>query len=165
MRDLCNLLALGALLAVARPAGAQPWDKNLVVNGDAERGTGVTTRTAAVVKDIPGWTTTGNFTLVQYGSISADHRYMASEGKQSFAGGPNGGAATGKQTIDLASGATEIDAGRARFYLSGWMSNGGSAIAANTKLTAAFLDAAGKTLLTYSLNGPTQAEMDTTGML
>ncbi len=165
MRNLCNLLALGALLAAGRPTAAQPWDKNLVVNGDAERGTGVTSRTAAVVKDIPGWTTTGNFTLVQYGSISPDYRYMASEGKQCFGGGPNGGAATGKQTIDLASGATEIDAGRARFYLSGWMSNGGSVIAASTKITVTFLDAEGKTLLTYSLNGPTQAENDTNGML
>jgi uncharacterized protein (TIGR03437 family) len=161
-----NLLIVGAILAASAPAGAQLWDKNLVVNGDAERGTGVTSRSAPVVKDIPGWTTTGNFTLMQYGyGFTTDNRNMSSEGKQYFAGGPNGGPATAKQTIDLSSGATEIDAGRARFYLSSWLSNGGSAIAAATKITATFTDAAGKTLLEYAINGPTQAELDTNGLL
>ena len=72
MRNLCSLLALGVLLAAARPAAAQPWDKNLIVNGDAELGAGVTSRTAPVVKDIPGWTTAGNFTLLQHGYNGGD---------------------------------------------------------------------------------------------
>src|SRR5689334_13012378 len=39
---------------------------NLVVNGDAEVGPG--SPTGDVVASIPGWTTSGNFTAVQYGS-------------------------------------------------------------------------------------------------
>src|SRR5581483_11672149 len=152
MRTFSKLLIFGALLAGAQPAGAQTWDKNLVVNGDAESGAGVTSRTAPVVKNIPGWTTTGNFTLCQFvNGMVTDSRNMASEGKQYFAGGPNGGPATAKQTIDLAAGAAEIDAGRVRFSLSAWLSNGGSAVAASPKITATFVDAAGKTLLEHTV--------------
>src|SRR5574340_678827 len=165
MRNLVDLLAIGALLGAALPAEAQLWDKNLVVNGDAESGTGVTTRTAPPVKDIPGWTPTGNFTLCQYvNGMLTDHRWMQSQGNQYFAGGPNGGAATAKQIIDLAAGATEIDAGRVRFYMSAWLSNGGSTVGAPAKLTATFLDAAGKTLLEYAIDAPTVPEESSNGL-
>jgi uncharacterized protein (TIGR03437 family) len=159
-------LACILFLAVFSPASAQIWDKNLIVNGDAESGTGVTTRTAAVVKNIPGWTTAGNFTLGQYVTgMTYDTRLMKTPGKQFFAGGPAGGAATATQTIDLSSGATEIDAGRVRFFLSGWLGNGGSTIGASSRVTAAFLDAAGKKLLEYAVAGPTVVETDTWGLL
>jgi hypothetical protein len=107
-----KLLALIALLTAALPAQAQLWDKNLAVNGDAETGTGVNSRTAAPMKNIAGWTTTGNFQQCLYTLGAVDNRWMKNQGKQHFAGGPNGGAASAKQTIDLAAGATEIDAGR-----------------------------------------------------
>ncbi len=166
MQGYRKLFTIGILFTAIAPAQAQLWDKNLVVNGDAESGTGATSISAAVVTNIPGWTTTGNFTLCQYvGGFPTDHRYMDAEGKQYFAGGPKGGPATAKQTIDLSSGATEIDAGRVHFLLTSWLANGGSTVAANTKITATFLDAQGKTLLEYVVNGPTQAELDTTGLL
>src|SRR6266568_3694831 len=137
MQSFRALFQIGALLVAAGAVRAQSWDKNLVVNGDAETGTGVTSLSAAVVKNIPGWTTTGNFTLCQYvNGMPTDHRWMDAEGKQFFAGGPKGGAATAKQTIDLSSGATEVDAGRVRFFLNAWLSNGGSAVAAASKITA-----------------------------
>ena len=165
MRNMQKLWIVGVLLAGAGLAQGQIWDKNLVVNGDAEKGTGVTTRTAAAVKDIPGWTTTGNFTICQIvNGMPADLRYMNAPGKQYFAGGPTGGAATAKQTIDLSSGASEIDAGRVRFSLSAWMSNGGSTVGAVGKITATFLDSGGKTLLEYAIAGPTIAEIDSNGM-
>jgi uncharacterized protein (TIGR03437 family) len=161
MRNILYSLTLGALL-VTWPVRGQIWEQNLVVNGDAERGTGATSRDAAVVKDIPGWTTAGNFTLCQYvNGMPADKRWMADAGKQYFAGGPNGGPATAKQIIDLSAGATEIDAGRVRFYLSAWMSNGGSAIVTPAKITATFRDSAGTTLLDYTVNTLTLAETDT----
>ncbi len=47
---LASLLLLSAVLL----AEGQIWDKNLVVNGNAESGTGVTTITAAPVQNIPG---------------------------------------------------------------------------------------------------------------
>src|SRR5215467_288392 len=141
MHIWAHLPAIATLMATALPAYGQLWDKNLVVNGDAETGTGVTTRTAAPVKNIPGWTSTGNFTLCQYvNGMVTDSRWMKNQGKQYFAGGPNGGAATAKQTIDLSAGATEIDAGQARFFANAWLSNGGSAVGAAAKLTATFLD-------------------------
>src|SRR5262249_53861840 len=67
-------------------------------------------------------------------------------------------------TIDLAEGATEVDAGRVRFYMSSWLSNGGTTIMAPAKVTATFLDGTGKTLLEYSVNAPALAEEDTNGM-
>jgi hypothetical protein len=164
MRKLNNLIVVTALLATAAPAQEQLWDKNLVVNGDAETGTGAAIRTAPPVKDIPGWTTTGNYTQMLYTAGVAGPRWMKSQGKQHFAGGPNGGAATAKQSIGLSSGATGIDAGRVRFYLSAWLSNGGSTILAPAKVTATFLDAAGKTLLEHSVNAPAQAEEDANGL-
>ena len=164
MRKLDNLLAIGVLLAAVLPAEAQLWDKDLVVNGDAESGTGVSSKTAAPIKNIPGWTSTGNFQQCLYTIGVADSRWKKNPGKQHFAGGPNGGSATAKQTIDLAAGATEVDAGRVRFYLSAWLSNGGSAIMAPAKVTATFLDGAGKTLLEYSVDAPALAEEDTNAM-
>jgi uncharacterized protein (TIGR03437 family) len=164
MGKVGNLFAISGLLAAALPAEAQLWDKNLVVNGDAESGTGASSKTAAPIKNIPGWTTTGNFQQCLYTMGAADNRWMKNPGKQHFAGGPNGGAATAKQTIDLAAGATEIDAGRVRFYTSSWLSNGGSTIMAPAKVTATFLDGAGKTLLEYSVNAPALAEEDTNAM-
>src|SRR5574340_172062 len=165
MRNLVDLLAIAALLGAALPAEAQLWDKNLVVNGDAESGTGVTARTAPPVKDIPGWTSTGNFTLCQYGvGMLTDNRWMKTQGRQYFAGGPNGGAATAKQTIDLSAGAAEIDAGQVRFYVSAWLSNGGSTVGAPAKLTATFLDAAGRTLREYAIDAPTVPEEDTNAL-
>ncbi len=149
------------LFSAAFSANGQLWDKNLIVNGGVENGPGVTLISAAAVKNIPGWTTNGNFTICQYGNgIPADPRWVQNYGKQYFAGGPGGGGATARQVIDLSAGAKEIDAGQVRFFLTAIMSNGGSAIAAPTKLTATFLDAAGKTLLEYSVTGPTVAEID-----
>jgi uncharacterized protein (TIGR03437 family) len=159
-------LTIFGLLVAAWPADAQLWDKNLVVNGDAEQGTGVTSTGAAVVASIPGWTTTGNFTLCQFvNGMPTDKRQMVTATKQYFAGGPKGGAATAKQTIDLSSGATEIDAGRVKFYLSAWLSNGGSAVMAASKITATFLDGSGKTLLEHVVNGPVLAETNTSQLL
>jgi hypothetical protein len=92
-----RLTLIGILFLTAfSPAGAQIWDQTPIVSGDAESGAGVTTRTAAVVKNIPGWTTAGNFTLGQYvNGMNTGTRYMKAPGKQFFAGGPGGGAATG----------------------------------------------------------------------
>ena len=120
MRTL--ICASSLLLLASLPSHGQIWDKNLVVNGNAESGTGVTTIRDAAVKNIPGWTTTGNFTLCQFGNgIPVDVRWLQGTGKQYFAGGPGGGAATAKQTIDLSAGANEIDAGQVRFFLSAVM--------------------------------------------
>jgi uncharacterized protein (TIGR03437 family) len=161
-----SVLASLVLLAACLPAYGQLWDKELMANGDAEKGVGATSRSAAAVKDIPGWTTTGNFTLCQYvNGMNNDVRYMKTPGKQYFAGGPNGGAATARQTIDLSSGAAEIDAGRVRFFLTGWIGNGGDQMVAPAKLTATFLDGAGKSLLEYTVNGPTLAEASSVIML
>src|SRR5574340_617051 len=108
MRNLVDLLAIGALLGAALPAEAQLWDKNLVVNGDAESGTGVTTRTAPPVKDIPGWTPTGNFTLCQYvNGMLTDHRWMQSHGNQYFAAGRSGEHTSAIQSLKDLAGPTE----------------------------------------------------------
>jgi hypothetical protein len=66
------------------------------------------------------------------------------------------------QIIDISEGATEIDAGRLHFLLSGFLANGGIQ-AVSTFLKATLLDASGKTLLTYTITGPTAEESDATG--
>ena len=104
-------------------------------------------------RTLPGWTTTGSLQQCLYTMGVADSRWMKIPGKQHFAGGPNGGPSTAKQIIDLAASATEIDAGRVRFFSRRWLSNGGSN-SSRGKVTRYVSGRSGKTLLEYSVDAP-----------
>ena len=104
-----------------------------------------------VVKPV-GWTTTGNLSAWEYAPREADWPTQAfaatiGGGKNFFAGGP--GDNTGKQTIhtaaqtiDVASAATEIDAGQVGATLTAFI--GGYTVAKDlATVTARFLNAAG----------------------
>jgi hypothetical protein len=127
MRSFFSVVCAAFLLVAAIPVKAQtPADalfgKNLVVNGDAEADTGAPSN-SQIVKPA-GWTTTGQFTAVQYGASGGfpDKTAVgpADRGKNFFAGG-NVAVSTASQTIDLSTGASAIDAGGVTFVLSGWL--------------------------------------------
>ena len=65
------------------------------------------------------------------------------------------------QTIDLSGAATDIDAGRVKFYLSGYLGfiAGSYDTIYQINLKAEFQDASGKALLTSTAAGPTSADI------
>ncbi len=130
--------------ATAKHAGAtqktnatqkkKPWGTNLVTNSGGEAG--MASDAVHVVKPA-GWQTDGAFTVLRFGSaINVPPRSSAVPlgtpspppplpeffGQNVFAGGPAGRVkASAWQNISLDWAATEIDAGRAKFELSGWL--------------------------------------------
>lgn len=135
-------------------AWAQPWDRNLIVNPGAEDGPGAAKKTETI-SNVPGWTRTGAFSVGQYiGAMPVwDSTFGPKDrGENYFWGGSAGGASSATQTIDISAGATEIDAGRVRFYLSGYLvSHTNYGI---PKLRATFLDAEDRKLLESEVSGP-----------
>ncbi|MEA2412265.1 MAG: hypothetical protein QOC77_2826 [Thermoleophilaceae bacterium] len=104
---LLAALLVVAALAVGAAQGAAPPAGNRAANGGAEAGTG---STDGSVVPVPRWTTTGTFTVVQYGSSG----YPAAQphgGANFFAGGQQP-PSSAEQTIDLSGARKAIDAGR-----------------------------------------------------
>lgn len=167
------IIACAALSLIAAPASAQtpsgtstPFGTNLVVNGDAESDTGAPSD-GQVVKPT-GWTTTGEFTAVQYGASGGFPNKTSpgptDRGKNFFAGG-NVAKSTAAQTIDLSSGAQAIDSGGVTYTLAGWL-GGYSSQADNAQVTVTFLNAAGSSLGTGRIGPVTPADRNgTTGFL
>jgi hypothetical protein len=127
MRSFFSVVCAAFVLVTAIPVKAQTsadvlFGKNLVVNGDAEADTG-SPSDSQIVKPT-GWTTTGQFSAVQYGASGGfpDKTSVGptDRGNNFFAGG-NVTKSTASQTIDLAAGASTIDAGGVTFVLSGWL--------------------------------------------
>ena len=116
-----------------------PVGANLIVNGDAEAGSG---SPDGSVVSVPGWTTTRNFTAVQYGApgfLAMDSPGPTSRGSNFFAGGPSNADSSATQWIDVSADAATIDAGDMKFTLSGYLGGNGSE---NDQaiLTAIFVD-------------------------
>jgi uncharacterized protein (TIGR03437 family) len=127
---------------------------NLLRNGDAEEGT--LTTTGFEIVSIPGWTTTSNFTAPVYGipgCMSAAEGLRIGGGRGYFVGGPNNTQSTARQTVDVSSAATDIDAGRrvalVQAYLAGFFSD-------NSRILVEYFSASGATLGSLSL-GPVSA--------
>jgi hypothetical protein len=146
------MIACATLSVVAAPAGAQApsgttlFGTNLVVNGDAESDTGAPSN-SQIVKPT-AWTTTGEFTAVQYGASGGfpdkDSPGPSDRGKNFFGGG-NVAKSTATQKIDLSSGVQAIDSGGVTYTLGGWLGGYGSQDD-NAQMTVTFLDAAGNAL-------------------
>jgi hypothetical protein len=147
------IIACAAFSLIAAPASAQTpsgtstlFGTNLVVNGDAESDTGAPSN-SQVVKPT-GWTTTGEFTAVQYGASGGFPDKTSpgpSDRGKNFFGGGNVAKSTTTQTIDLSSGRQAIDSGGVTYVLTGWL-GGYSAQADNAQVTVTFLSAAGGSL-------------------
>jgi hypothetical protein len=149
--------ATGAAIAVVFSPSAHALtfnNTNLIVNGDAEAGTG--SNGLSVVSSTPGWSTTGTFTAIQYaagnGFPTVSDPGPDNRGLNFFGGGPTNPLSTASQLIDLSSGAITIDAGGVTFNLSGFL-GGFSTQNDNAQLTATFLSA-GNTSLGSASIGP-----------
>ena len=102
---------LGCGVIGVNPAHAVTFGTNIIVNPGAEAG--ASSATGDVVS-VPGWTTTGNFTVVPYGAAGFPTPpiftpTVGSVGSNFFAGGPNNNVSSASQTIDLSSIAGFID--------------------------------------------------------
>lgn len=152
--------------ATALP-GAQ-LGANLIVNGDAESGTGAAASDDPLM-DIPGWTREGNFQVMQYGASGgfpgATDPGPKERGKNFFVGGPGNAESSASQKIDVSTLAPVISQGRVSFtfaaYLGGYGSQGDHAY-----LAASFEDRTGKVLKVAGL-GPVTAvqRSNVTGLL
>jgi hypothetical protein len=130
---------------------------NLLVNPGAEAGAG--TIDGMQVLLVPGWTTSGNFTVANYGAPTSTGAQLglsdpgpADRGTNFFVGGPDNSSSSAAQVIDLFAGAATIDTGTLGYTLSGWL-GGWGAQDDSAVLTATFKDGSGTTLGSASI-GP-----------
>jgi uncharacterized protein (TIGR03437 family) len=152
--------------ALVLPSYSQILNQNLVQNPGAESGPAAQHFTDAQVASIPGWTTNGGFSVGVYDggdffSSNQDH-IPVNHGLNFFYGGPGNQRSTAVQTIDLSGAAADIDAGRVKFYLSGYLGflAGSYDTIYQINLKAEFQDASGKALLTSTAAGPTSADIN-----
>jgi hypothetical protein len=118
---------------------------------------------------VPGWTTAGNFTTVQYatglGFPTASDPGPATRGSNFFAGGPNNGSSSASQSVDASNIAAQIDTGTLSFVLSGYLGgfiNQGD----NATFVANFLSATSNTLGTATIGPVSVADRSSaTGLL
>ncbi|HRY50596.1 MAG TPA: choice-of-anchor D domain-containing protein [Candidatus Paceibacterota bacterium] len=99
---------------------------NLLLNPGAEEGPASSTGLEVVA--IPGWITTGNFTVGKYGSpgfpgVSESQRITG--GSQLFFGGPGNAFSSAIQTVDLYAWSADIDGGRAEAVLQAQLGSAG----------------------------------------
>ena len=115
-------LLLGTLLAVSAAPTASQFGRNLVTNGGAEANVGAANSTQIVKPS--GWTTTGQFTAVQYaipgGFPDENSPGPRHRGKNDFEGG-NAAKSTATQTISLGPSLAVIKTGSVRYTFSAWL--------------------------------------------
>ncbi len=158
---------LAAIALTCSGAAHAQFSTNLIVNSDAEAGTG--SATGNDIETVPGWTTSGNFTVVQYdiggGFPASTDPSPANRGSNFFAGGPANGGSFATQSINVATGATTIDLGNVTYNLSGYL-GGFDGQRDNATLTATFLDGSNATLGTASIGPVSEADRNgLTGLL
>lgn len=149
---------IAALLASPSVGSATPLGTNILVNGRAESGTG--SASGNDVEVIPGWTTTSNFTAVQYGAPAFPDTTVSTAiggGKSFFAGGPATAASSAIQTLNVGDLASSIDAGLLSVALSVDL-GGFDGQDDNMNVTATFLDSSLGTLGTLTIGPVTEVD-------
>lgn len=135
--------------------------QNAIVNPGAEAGPG-SGNGNDIEPIIPGWTTTGNFTVVAYGS---SNEIATSGGPQFgdnfFAGGPSNASSSATQTLDVSNVEDLIDAGEVNYVLSGYF-GGYETQDDNATLTAVFLSATQQSLGQVTIGGDNEVARDGT---
>jgi hypothetical protein len=174
--SVCLIAGLASTLILSHPTYAATLGQNLIVNGDAEQGLGdpVGDAVGADIPSIPGWSTTGNFSVLKYGAkgFTFTNRFgnvvsvslpgvnvpgPSNRGENLFFGGADRASSSAFQSINVTSLASVIDAGKAAFDLSGWL--GGYATDEDiVLLNITFLDQANQSLGTASISAPTPAQ-------
>jgi uncharacterized protein (TIGR03437 family) len=152
------------LIAAAFPAQAQIYSRNLIANGDAEAGPAARTTSDAQVTNVPSWTISGSLSVGTYGGdgfLETGAYGPVNRGKQMFWGGPGNKRSTAVQTVDLSAAAADIDAGKVKYYLSGYMGwlYGSYDTINQISLKLELQDASGADLLTATATGPTEADI------
>jgi hypothetical protein len=163
--------ALSLAFVQANPAQAAIFGMNLIQNGDAEVGSG--SNNGSTVSSIPGWTKTGNFTVVRYNAVDslgiayprATDPGPSNRGRNFFAGGRSNIRSSASQLIDISAGSAVIDGVGAMFDLSGffggWLFQNDNAV-----LNASFLSASNSVLNMASIGGVTSGDRGSqTGLL
>jgi hypothetical protein len=165
-RALASVAVLGVALLVldASPSSAAlvSLGKNLIINGDAEAGPG--SATGNDIEPIPGWLTSGNFTVVQYGAPGGFPDSAVSTaiggGANFFAGGPNNSFSSAvTQAVDVSALASGIDAGSDTVTLSGFL-GGFDGQDDNMSVTALFLDGSHISLGMLTIGPVTEPDRD-----
>jgi hypothetical protein len=161
------VLVVGTFVAPARRAQAAGiYGSNLVLNGNAEAGPGAPSSDKIV--DPIDWSTTGQFTAVQYGASGgfpdATSPGPSDRGKNLFEGG-NVAKSVAQQTVSFAPAQADINAGGVHYAFSAWI--GGYASQEDSATVAvAFRDAKGATLGSATLGPVTPSDRKgTTGLL
>lgn len=172
--SLVAVLAAGWLGAFGSAAPAAVPSGNLIVNGNAETGTGSSDSSTTAPVPIPGWATTPNITEHTYDPAGSgafpDVNASAAigGGNQFFAGGPDNTTdntvETATQNVDVSAAATEIDAGTVTATLSADL-GGFSTQGDNAAVTATFLSSAGGQLGTLTIGPVTAADRNNTTQL
>ena len=153
-----NSLILGVLLLATlhAPADAQTvFGKNLVVNGDAESGTGTASATPA--SSISGWTVAASPAVILYTAgdrLNLKSLGPANRGKNYFAGTTTA-KATLTQKIDVSSAASGIDAGTVSYDASGYL---GGANGDSSQMIVTFQNTAGASVGTFTLGPVTDTD-------
>lgn len=146
-----GVVGLVGLLTVLAGVARSSATANLLKNGGADLGTGVATSEngSGVVKSIPGWVRTGNFTVVKYGSPggfpSIANSQTIAGGRNFFAGGPSNPNSGATQTVNVAGKAAAIDASKLSATLAAYL-GGYSNQRDSLAVSATFLNASGKKL-------------------
>lgn len=172
--SLVALLAAGCLGVCGGAARAAVPAGNLIVNGDAESGTGSSDSATTAPIPTPGWTTTTNITEHTYDPAGSGNfpdvnaGAAIGGGNQFFAGGPANGAGndveTATQDVAVSTAAAEIDAGGVTATLAGDL--GGFATQTDqAAVTATFLGSAGDALGTLTIGPVTAVDRNNTTAL
>lgn len=155
----CALAAALLLVQLGSPVAAQAaFGTNLIINPGAEAGSGNANGDAVGAGNVPDWSNTAEFTVVQYGPDygfpTAGDPGPADRGTNFFAGGPDNSLSWAEQTIDVSFASAQIDGAGVNYSLSGWLGgfldNGDNAV-----LTAEFRN--GASVLGSASIGPVSA--------
>ena len=146
-------LMLGPLFVLLHTGQAQSiLNRNLIVNGGADDGTAGTSATNIVA--IPGWTRTGNLTVLPYnltGLVQLSDPAPKDHSFNYFSG--SSGTSSLTQDIDVSSGASLIAAGNIKFTATGFLGNRLGGQGTTAKFQVDFKNAAGQPL-SSKLVGP-----------
>lgn len=168
------IAGISSSLLLSSPLHAATLNKNLIVNGDAEQGQGdpIGNAVGASIPAIPGWTTTGNFSVLQYqakgfdfttpsgqpvsvsGLPDANSPGPINRGQNLFSGGGDRGSSSASQLINVADIASIIDKGKGAFNLSGWL-GGYTTDLDSAQLDISFLSQDNQSLGKASIISPT----------
>ncbi|MBW4595951.1 MAG: PEP-CTERM sorting domain-containing protein [Brasilonema angustatum HA4187-MV1] len=177
------ILGLASSLLLSDPIHAATLGTNLIVNGDAEQGQGdpIGNAVGADIPTIPGWTTTGSFSVLKYGATGFNFTNPSGNvvsvtlpgnnvpgpsdrGANLFYGGGDRASSSASQLVDISDLASTVDAGQGTFNLSGWLGGYGTD-GDRASLNISFLDQSKQSLGTASIFAPTPTQRNnTTGL-